>query len=224
MKLLIILLLFLNIVTVTSAQTVSTVNYVSISGAGGNRQGSVSIDYFHLWKPGASKKIEIGFGARFTSYFGSSQYYSSAPASLANDVTKTDSVLLVSPQVNAFNLALNLGYRLSPKIGFGFNIDALGFTVGSKESGTYLNGTQGGSTIAKPTSFNVLLVGNNDRGTLNSEFYVRYFFTKKLALKVGYEYLFTEYTTGTKIQQTPEANDRFRNKASLFSLGITKQF
>jgi len=223
MKLLISLLLFLNIAAATSAQTLSTVNYGSISGAVGNSQGSVSIDYFHLWKPGASKKIEIGFGARFTSYFGNSQYYSSAPASLANDVTNTDSILLVSPQVNALNLAVNLGYRLFPKIGLGFNIDALGFTLGSTKDGTYLNGTQGGSTSAKPTSFNVLLVGNNDRGTLNSEFYARYFFTEKFALKVAYQYVFTEYTTDTKIQQTPEANDRFRNKASLFSLGITKQ-
>ncbi|CAN5333027.1 hypothetical protein BH09BAC3_BH09BAC3_29190 [soil metagenome] len=224
MKLLISLVLVLNIVAATSAQTSSTVNYGSITGAIGSSQGSISIDYFHLWKLGASKKIEIGFGTRFTSYFGSNQYYSSAPASLASDVKKSDSVLLVSPQVNALNLAINLGYRLSPKIGLGFNIDALGFTLGSKKNGTYLNGTQGGATTASPTSFNLLLVGDNDRGTLNSEFYARYFITEKFAIKVAYQYLFTEYTTDTKIQQAPEANDRFRNKAGLFSIGITKQF
>ncbi|MDZ4663996.1 MAG: hypothetical protein SGJ15_03905, partial [Bacteroidota bacterium] len=70
----------------TSAQTSSTVNYGSITGAIGNSQGSISIDYFHLWKLGTAKKIEIGVGGRFTSYFGSNQYYSSAPAALANDV------------------------------------------------------------------------------------------------------------------------------------------
>ncbi len=224
MKLVISLLLVLNLVGVSSAQTLRTANYGSITGAIGNSQGSISIDYFHLWRLGTSKKIEIGFGTRFTSYFGNKQYYSSAPASLASDVKKTDSILLVSPQVNALNVAISLGYRLSPKIGLGFNIDALGFTVGSRQNGTYLNGAQGGSTSAKPTSFNVLLVGHNDRGTLNSEFYARYFFTEKLALKVAYQYLFTEYTTDTKIQTTPEANDRFRNTASLFSLGITKRF
>jgi long-subunit fatty acid transport protein len=224
MKLLVFLLLFFSVVAATSAQTSSTVNYGSITGAIGNSQGSISIDYFHLWKLGKAKKIEIGVGGRFTSYFGSNQYYSSAPAALANDVAKTDSILLGSPQVNAINLAVNLGYRLSPKIGLGFNIDALGFTLGSKKNGTYLNGTQGEATSGNPTSFNVLLVGNNDRGTLNSEFYARYFFNEKLAIKIAYQFLFTEYTTDTQIQQAPEANDRFRNKAGLFSLGITKQF
>ncbi|CAN5303043.1 hypothetical protein BH09BAC3_BH09BAC3_35620 [soil metagenome] len=222
MKLFTSLFLFLNIVA--SAQTSNTANYGSITGTIGNRQGTISVDYFHLWKLGKSKKIEIGFGTRFTSYFGSNQYYSSAPASLAKDAKNTDSLFLASPQVNAINLAINLGYRLSPKIGLGFNIDAVGFTFGSKTNATYLNGTQGGSTSAKPTTFNILLVDNNDRGTLNSEIYARYFFNEKLAIKVAYQHLFTEYTTDTKIQQVPEENDRFRNKANLFSVGITKQF
>ncbi len=224
MKSLISLLLLLSVVTATSAQNSNTVNYGSISGGIGDNQVSISIDYFHLWKLGASKKIEIGFGPRLTSYFGSNQYYSSAPASLADDVKKTDSLLVSSPQVNSLNLAINLGYKLSPKIGLGFSIDALGFAFGSKKNGTYLNGKQSSSISGNPTSANILLVGNNDQGTLNSEFYARYFFTEKLALKVGYQFLFTEYTTETKIQKAPEENDRFRNKSSLLSIGITKRF
>ncbi|MDZ7646567.1 MAG: hypothetical protein U5K54_04975 [Cytophagales bacterium] len=43
-------------------------------------------------------------------------------------------------------------------------------------------------------------------------------------LKVAYQYLFTEYTTDTEVQQLPEPNDRFRNKSSMLSVGITKQF
>ncbi len=200
-----------------------TIDYGSFSGAIGSNQGSVSVDYFHLWKLGKSKKIEIGLGGRFTSYFGTSQYFASAPASLAEDEKKSDSLLLQSPQVNALNLAVNIGYRIAPKIGVGFNIDALGFSFGGGQDGSYINGNQGQATSAKPTSFNVLLVGNNDQGSLNSEFYIRYFFKEKLAIKLAYQYLFTEYTTDTQVQQVPEANDRFRNKASLFSLGITKQ-
>jgi hypothetical protein len=205
-------------------QDSKTVSYGDFTGAIGSNQGSVSVDYFHLWKLGKSKKIEIGFGGRFTSYFGSSQYYASAPASLAADEEKSDSLLVQSPQVNALNLAINIGYRISPKFGVGFNIDAVGFSFGGEKEGTYINGNQGQTTSAKPTSFNILLVGNNDQGSLNSEFYIRYFFKEKLAVKLAYQYLFTEYTTETKVQQLPEANDRFRNKASLFSLGITKQF
>lgn len=206
------------------SQNAGSVNYANLTGAIGSNQGSVSVDYFHLWKVGKAKKIEVGLGGRFTSYFGSSQYYSSAPASLAADESKSDSLLLQTAQVNALNLAINIGYRVSNKFGLGFNIDAIGFSFGGKQSGSYLNGNQGQVTSAKPTSFNILLIGNNDQGSLNSEFYVRYFFKEKLGIKLAYQYLFTEYTTETEIQQIPEANDRFRNKASLFSVGITKQF
>ena len=206
------------------AQDSRTVNYGDITGAIGSSKGSVSVDYFHVWKLGKTKRAEIGFGGRFTSYFGSSQYYSSAPASLADDESKSDSVLLQSPQVNALNIAINLGYRISPKFSLGFNIDALGFSFGGKQTGSYINGSVGQTISAKPTPFNILLVGNNDQGSLNSEFYARYFLPENLAIKLAYQYLFTEYTTDTAVQQLPIANDRFRNKASLLSLGITKLF
>lgn len=206
------------------AQDSRTVNYGDITGAIGSSEGSVSVDYFHVWKLGKTKRAEIGFGGRFTSYFGSSHYYSSAPASLADDESKSDSVLLQSPQVNALNIAINLGYRISPKFSLGFNIDALGFSFGGKQTGSYINGSVGQTISAKPTPINILLVGNNDQGSLNSEFYSRYFLTENLAIKLAYQYLFTEYTTDTAVQQLPIANDRFRNKASLLSLGITKQF
>jgi long-subunit fatty acid transport protein len=218
-----LLFFFLSIAIHSYSQNSNSVNYADFTGAIGNKQGSVSIDYFHLWKLGKSKKIEVGLGGRFTSYFGTSQYYSSAPADLAGDEDKSDSLLLQSPQVNALNLAINIGYRISPKFGVGFNIDAVGFSFGGNKDGSYINGIQGQATNAKPTSLNILLIGNNDKGSLNSEFYVRYFFREKIAIKLAYQYIFTEYTTEIEVQQLPEANDRFRNKTSLFSLGITKQ-
>jgi long-subunit fatty acid transport protein len=199
-------------------------NYADFTGAIGKNQGSLSLSYFTIWQVGKSKKIEAGLGARFTTYIGSAQYFSSAPASLAGDEKKSDSLLLQSPQINALNLAIHLGYKFSPKFSAGFTIDAVGFSFGSQKNGVYINGNAGQTVNAKPTLFNVLLIGNNDRGSLNSEFFVRYFFSEKLALKIAYQYLFVEYTTKTKVQQTPELNDRFRNKASLISVGITKQF
>jgi len=52
----------------------------------------------------------------------------------------------------------------------------LGFSFGGKQTGSYINGNMGQTVTAKPTSFNILLVGNNDQGSLNLEFYLRYFF------------------------------------------------
>ncbi len=96
MKLLIISV-FLSLATTSFSQDNRYADYADFTGAFGSSQGSVSVDYFHLWKLGKSKKMEVGLGGRFTSYFGTSQYFSSAPASLAADEDKSDSLLLQSP-------------------------------------------------------------------------------------------------------------------------------
>ena len=76
---------------------------------------------------------------------------------------------------------------------------------------------------AHPTPFNVLLISDNDRGTLNSELYANYFLNEKWGLKLAGQFLFTEYTTQYEIQQYPEANDRFRNKSLLLAIGVVRK-
>lgn len=198
--------------------------YADFTGTIGDRHGTISLDYFYLWNLTKSKKLELGVGARLTSYLGSAKYFSSAPPALAIGNKNADSILMQSPQINALNLAINFGYRISPRFGVGFNIDAIGVSFGAKQDGFYVNGSQVQTITARPTVFNILLIDNRDRGSLNSEFYLRYFFRTSLAVKLAFQHLFTEYTTDTEVQQVPEPNDRFRNKANLFSLGITKQF
>lgn len=56
----------------TLAQDSRAINYGDFTKAIGSPQGSVSLDFFHLWKFGKSKKIEVGIGGRLTSYFGTS--------------------------------------------------------------------------------------------------------------------------------------------------------
>lgn len=206
------------------AQEKTAANYGSFTVAIGDREWSGSLEFFHNWRFGKTQKFMVGLGGRFTSYFGSDQYFSSAPASLASDNTKSDSLLLSSSNIYSLNMAINLAYRVTKKFDVGFDIDAVGFSFGGKQNGYYLNGNMGQSTSASPTAFNALLIGNNDRGTLNSEFYLRYFFKENIGIKLAYQYLFTEYTTDTAVQQIPEANDRFRHKARMVSIGITKVF
>jgi hypothetical protein len=119
---------------------------------------------------------------------------------------------------------INLGYNFTPKMQIGFNIDLLGFSFGPEATPAFRSNGVQVNTKAKPTSFNLLLVGNNDKGTLNSEFYLRYKINNKIGLKVAYQYFFTELTTSTKIQTLPEQNDRFRNKANLFNFGVSYHF
>ncbi len=214
-------------------------NSASFTAAFGSSFFSTALGYEHLWKLGKKQKWAIGGGARFTSYFGSNQYYTTAPAQLTSGKTgpgvlfsddiieNIDSVLFKKSQVNALNLSINFAYAISKKITVGFNIDAIGFSFGAQQNAIfYGNNGIGFSTTAKPTGFNLLLVSDNDKGSLNSELYVRYLFNEKWGGKLGFQYLFTEYTTESKVQTTPngQENDRFRQKSSGISLGVTRLF
>ncbi len=205
----------------------------------GSRQGSAALAYINNWQLGKRKKIEAGIGLRFTSYFAGSQYYTTAPAILTTGKTgpgvffgsdipaNIDSIQLKKSQVNALNISINLGYNISPKWYAGFNIDAIGLSFGGSKPATYFpNASTGTAVTAKPTSFNLLLVSDNDRGSLNSEFFARYAFNERWGAKLAYEFLFAEYTTSTEVQTTPSGkkNDRFRNKVSALGIGISYHF
>ncbi len=198
-------------------------------------EGALAIHYSHLWQLGKSQKMGIGLGARATSYLGANQYYVTAPAKLTsggpgpfvifkeNIIDNIDSLLVKSPLVTSINLSINIQYQLSNKFSAGFNIDALGFSFGSKKIGNYINGFTGRLTQGKPTTLNLLLTSDNDFGSLNSELFVRYKVNDMWSVKASSVFLFTEYRTDSKVQQLPEPNDRFRNKSLMFGLGITYQ-
>lgn len=207
-------------------------NFVELGVAAGSYRGSLSVSYFRTWRVGAKKRIGIGLGGRATSFLGKNLYYITAPASLTSEstsplilfkeniVANIDSLLVKTSQVNMVNVMLNIDYRLSERMSLGFNIDLLGFSFGGRQQGNFMNGASGKNTSATPTQVNILLVSDNDRGSLNSELYFRYRVRERWSAKLGAQFLFTEYTTETKVQQYPDANDRFRNKSLLVSIGV----
>ena len=208
-------------------------NSINIGAAIGSSQGAFTVSFIHDWRLGKKQKFVVGFGARSTSYFGANQYYTTAPAKLTSGSTgpgvlfkgniegNIDTFLIARPNVFAINTLINLGYHFNEKFSVGFNIDALGFSFGGEKKGNYINGFQGQNTTSKPTAFNALLIGDNDRGSLNSELYAKYRLHDKWSLKAGLQFLFTEYTTETNVQQFPQPNDRFRNKSLLFTVGAS---
>jgi hypothetical protein len=212
-------------------------NFVELTGAIGSSQGSGSAAYVYNWKFGKRKKFEAGLGLRFTSYFAKNQYFRTAPAKLTSGKTgpgvffaddiipNIDSVLFPKAQVNALNLSLNFGYYFTKKLSVGLNIDLIGFSFGKKQSGIYYgnNFATGVAVTAKPTGFNVFLVSDNDRGALNSEFFAKYKWNDTWGVKVGFQFLFAEYTTYKDVQTTPggDKNDRFRKKMSGGAVGVT---
>ncbi len=195
-------------------------------GKGTDLQYSVALSYNYIWLLGKQKRFEIGTGARLTSYSGgTSRYFFSAPASIVSSGSENiDTVSVTSPTIYSMNLLLNMGYRITSRLAVGFNIDVIGGSFGSEKLGTYMGGATNTTVPVKPTAFNLLGGDNNDHGSLNSTFFVRYKINDKLAVKAGAEHLLTEYSTATKVQQQPSPNDRFRSKTTMFSAGILFYF
>jgi hypothetical protein len=169
---------------------------------------------------GKNKRIILGYGVRFTSFVGKEQAYVTAPASVSEgnffkpqNQTKLDTVFVPNAQSNSLNAAIHLAYGISPKLQAGFNIDAAGFSFGKKSSGSYESyseGNQPKDVNLSVTPVNLLLTGDYDWGSLNSEMYLQYKISETLSLRGGAAFLFSEYTSDTKLAFD---NDRFRRKS-----------
>ena len=215
--------------------------FLDLSGTAGSSQGSAAFAYVHNWKLWKKRKFEIGVGARFTSYFGTkTDFITAGPAKYTRSFTfpfliffagqkeeNFDTLTVQRPFTNSLNITANLGYSFSPKWYLGFNIDVIGVTFGRKGSAVFQsNGASQTEPGAKPAAFNVLLTGDHDRGTLNSEFFVSYKVAPNWRIKGIYQFLFVEYETASVQQQIHNGpvNTRFRNKANNFGLGVTYEF
>ena len=233
----IVVFVITNIVHAQQKKLRAVDNFAELTTGIGSSQVTGSLAYVYNWKVGKRKKFELGLGARFTSYFGSNLYFTTAPAKLtsgktdptvlfAKDINQNiDSVLFPKAQINSLNLTLNFGYNFSKKFSAGLTIDAIGFSFGKKQSGIYYgnNFATGVPVTAKPTAFNLLLISDNDKGSLNSELFARYRWNDSWGVKLGLQFFFAEYTTNTEVQTTPggDKNDRFRKKMAGVGIGVT---
>ncbi len=199
----------------------------------GSREGALALSWSHHWKSGKNGRFRIGLGVRLTTYVGQNQYYITAPAELTSGETgpqvifaenipeNIDTLLLNSPWVTALNGSVFLTYSFTNRFHFGFNIDLIGVSLGPEEYGNFMSGISGQFVNARPSPFNLVLISDNDLGSLNSELWCRYFVNERMAIKGGLMFLFTEYTTETEVQQFPEPNDRFRLKSLMANLGVS---
>ncbi|MCC5917349.1 MAG: hypothetical protein JJU02_08470 [Cryomorphaceae bacterium] len=169
-----------------------------------------------------SNKWRLGYGVRFSGFTGSNLTYITAPANLTSDDATIDTLGVNDPLSMGFNAVIVIEYQFSSKLKAGFNIDALGLGFGRQSASTFISSDNDGSfTVANdasPTSFNLLLVGDNDIGQLKSEFYVGYAVSDRFWIRGGLDMTFSEYTTENTLAHN---NDRFRFKAMMFFLGLT---
>ena len=73
---------------------------------------------------------------------------------------------------------------------------------------------------------NVLLISDNDIGSLNSEFMISYKIRPKIKLKAGASFLFNEYTVENPVNYintlgTQVNADRYRTKLFMFGVGTS---
>ncbi|TAH04525.1 MAG: hypothetical protein EAZ16_05220 [Sphingobacteriales bacterium] len=214
----------INLFAQEKTQQKSKAQFVEGGAAFGSSQGSFSAGYNYIWYLGKAKRFFVGTGVRFIGFYGTNVNFTSAPPALAGKPSSEDTLLAANPGIYALNAVVNIGYQFSKKIQVGFNIDATGVSFGPTGKPAYISNGVSSTVSAQPTSFNLLLIGNRDKGTLNSEFYLRYAFNNKISVKGAYQFLFTELTTDTNVQTSPRLNDRFRNKASLASFGLAYHF
>lgn len=174
-----------------------------------------------------SEHFYVGYGLRFTSHGAQNKAFVTAPARVSEgnffkkqNEAKLDTLYLTSSNTNSINLAIYLGYEISQKLFLEFNIDAIGFTFGRTQSGSY-NALSEGQPItnetANVTPLNLLLTGDYDWGSLNSVLTLNCQLNERWSVRPGVSFIFSEYTTDRKLTYN---NDRFRNKALNPALGL----
>jgi hypothetical protein len=233
------LIFYLSILHAQKIEDVRIDRYVDFAGTIGKSQGTVSASYVHNWKLWKKKRWEIGYSARWSSYFGANTAFITAPARLARTNTTPfliffagqrketqDTLTVERPFTNSMNVAVNFGYNFSNRWSAGFNIDMIGYTFGRKSRAILTsNGHEQTEPAARPASFNLLLTGDHDRGSLNSEFFLRYHTNGRWNIRAIYEFLFVEYKTRSVKQIAPDGTvvDRFRNKVNTFGIALAYQ-
>lgn len=211
-----------------------------LSVAGADGRFSTALSWSHLHGIGKKKqKLQIGYGLRFTTFVAANKYYTTAPAEYTSTQQgigtifsetideNIDTITTATALTFSLNLATYIQYTLTSKIDIGCNIDVIGFSFGPSKSfnviSSVYDAAQQPVQRASPTSFNLLLTSDNDIGSLNSEFFVRYNFNSKISIRAGYAFIFSEYRTDNQLSfdEARIVNDRYRYKAAMGFVGVT---
>ena len=75
-----------------------------------------------------------------------------------------------------------------------------------------------GSRLLGVFGASALALGRKDRGTLDSEFFVGWWFDERVAVRAGASHLVSELVTAQPLQ---DGNDRFRRSSTLFLVAVT---
>lgn len=184
---------------------------VDLSLTVGNNIMISSLQWDKLFALGFTKKrLKVGFGARMNiSNFWDYSMFTGKPQRTAPGIFDT---LVMKHQTTYFlNLQFIAEVALLKWWDIGMNIDLVGVSWGPKAEGSYYSHASGDSAslqLAQPENLNLMLFGNNDFGSLNSQFYMRFWPAKNLCIKGGMSLaVFTSLTENG----LNNGNNRFHN-------------
>ncbi len=123
-------------------------------------------------------RLRLGYGLRYSVIARTDlAEFTVAEASLIKQGIR-EPVLIDQSLNHTLNLAFYASYRVRSAVDAGFNIDVIGVGFGPGRTGDSQSSDPRyrGSYAATPSRFDLLQGGKPDRGTLNSEFYVAWWF------------------------------------------------
>lgn len=188
-------------------------------GAGSSKAtGALSWNHFRGF--GESRRLKVGLGLRLASFFGGQDLaYSTADAGLIKQ-NKLNTLSVSGARTHSINLEFQIKYRLLRKVEAGFDIDLVGVGFGPAKTGDYVSNSPAfsGPQRAEVSSFDLLKGGNPDRGQLDSEFFLAYWWSDRWAIRAGFSHFRSEYTTARPLDF---ANDRYRHEPNLGLVALT---
>ncbi len=159
-------------------------------------------------------RLRLGAGPRLLGVFGGDGLaFSTADADLIA-AGRTQTLAVSGVRTGALNVALSVRVRIVAGLELGANIDVVGVGFGR----TRPVSSGGVQTDAAPPTLNLLTVGRKDQGTLDSEFFVAWWFGERVAIRAGASHVETELVTEEPLQ---DGNDRFRRTSTLFFVAVT---
>lgn len=191
-----------------------------LAAGAGSSAHTGALAWKHLYGFGSARRVKAGFGLRLSSFLGRDDLeYTTADAELIKD-GRVNTLTVSSPRTQALNVMIEVKYRLLAGLEAGFDIDVVGFGFGRAATGRYratdprLSDLQSG----EPSSLSLLKGGSPDRGQLDSEFFLAYWWSPKWGIRAGFSHFLSEYTTASRLDF---GNDRFRHSANLGFVGLS---
>jgi len=194
---------------------------VDLSGglAPGRATGAVSWSQRYAVWPG---RLELGWGARFTSFagFGRLTFRTGDPALIRE--RRLTALAIGDPLVQSLNLQVLAIARVAGPLEVGFNIDVAGLSFGPRRTGDHQSASLAfsGRQRARVSALDLLLVGDRDRGQLNSEFFLGWHLDEWWTVRAGLSHVATEYMT---VEALDDGNRRFRRFTNQLFAGISRR-